>query len=64
MEMQFQRDNFYGKTKMLGGPSDGKTWGVQARKIYLTSANGSTQFRDLDNTLFLVPTYQYFLEFP
>ena len=64
MEMQFLRGTFYGKTKKLGGPSDGETWGVQAWKAYLTSANGSTQFRDHDDTLFLVPTYQYFLEFP
>lgn len=64
MEMQFLRGTFYGKTKMLGGPSDGDTWGVQAWKAYLTSANGGTEFRDHDDTLFLVPTYQYFLEFP
>jgi hypothetical protein len=64
MRMEFLRDSFYGRTTMVGGPADGETWGVQSWKAYAVGSEGDVDFRDHDTTLFYVPTYQYFFEFP
>jgi hypothetical protein len=64
MKVRFRRDTFYCRAELVGGPSDGEIWGVQAWKSYRTDKLGKTQFRDHEDTLFYVPTYQYFFEFP
>ena len=64
MRMDFLRDTFYGRAQLIGGPSDGEIWGVQAWKAYRTDRAGKTRFRDHEDTLFYIPTYHYFFEFP
>ena len=64
MRMEFLRDTFYGRSQLIGDPSDGEIWGVQAWKAYRTERSGKTRFRDHESTLFYIPTYHYFFEFP
>ena len=41
MRMEFLRDTFYGRSQLIGGPSDGEIWGVQAWKAYRTEREDS-----------------------
>jgi len=55
---------FNGQLEIMSGKEKGQIWGIQAWKTYRKSTNGKIEVKENKDMTFLIPTYQYFIEFP
>lgn len=61
---RFVRGGWTGELELLSGPDAGDRWGVQSWKSWKADPGGEPVFGDDALVEFVVPTTQYFLEFP
>lgn len=53
-----------GQLEIVSGKEKGVTWGIQSWETYRKNNNGEIEIKKNKDMKFLIPTYQYFVEFP
>lgn len=63
LELEFVVGTDNSRARLLDGPAQGQTWGIQQWATYKT-INGRREFIEDDDIKFWLPTIQYFIELP
>lgn len=53
-----------GQLEIISGKEKGDVWGIQSWETYRKNRNGEIEVKKNEDMKFLIPTYQYFIEFP
>ncbi len=64
LNLSYIPGSYDGRATFMDGPNKGDEWGIQSWKTYQSNAGSEPVFKKHKNTLFWIPTYQYFVEFP
>ncbi len=62
--LKYIPQTFDGQLEFLSGENTGFIWGIQSWKSYFSSPNQNIKFKNSNDIIFWLPTYQYFIEFP